>query len=114
MSCGTESSNVVHVSRHRGDSLRLTVDLGGEGGSEIDASGWLWLAQVRKDGVLMQTMEVTPIDPIKGVIEVGLTSAQTTAMAVDDYDFDVQCTDQAADVRTIVTGRLRIKEDVSR
>ena len=114
MSCGTESTNVIHVSRHRGDSLRLTLDMGGEGGAEIDASGWLWLAQVRKDGTLVQTMSVTPIDPIKGVVEVGLTAAQTTAMPVDDFDFDVQATDAAADVRTLITGRLRIKEDVSR
>lgn len=113
MSCQTTThDNTVYVSRYRGDTLRLTVDLDGD--SEVDVTGWTWLAQVRDTtGALVQTMTVTPVDPLNGVVAVELTAEQTGAMPVGDHPFDVEATDTDGGTRTVVVGKLRIRQDTS-
>lgn len=114
MSCQTKTDETVYVAVPRGDSLFLTVRLGTDSGA-ADVTGWTWLAQVRDQAdVLAATFTVTPTDPTNGVVELTLSPAETGAMTPGDYRWDLQGTDQNADVRTLAVGKLRIREDVSR
>lgn len=111
--CEQGDDGLVYVSRRRGDSLRLTVDLGADTG-DVDISGWTFLAQVRDAAdALLATMTATPIDPLAGIFQLDLSGSQTAAMPLGDHDFDVEASDLLGGSRTVVNGQLRIREDTS-
>lgn len=113
MSCDETNTGGVYVAVTRGDTLRLTVDLDASSG-EVDVTDWLWLCQLRTaGGTLAGPMTVEVVEASKGVLELSLTAAQTAALAVADYDWDLQATDTDANVRTLVSGKLRVRADVS-
>jgi hypothetical protein len=113
MNCNESSTGEVYVSVTRGDTMRLIVDLGA-GSGEIDVTGWSWLCQVRDaEGALVETMTVEVVEAGKGVLELMLSAEQTATMQAQDYVWDLQATDAASDVRTLVRGQLRVREDVS-
>jgi len=109
----TDETNVVHVAVTQGDTLRLVVDLDAASG-EIDITGWTWRCDASySGGLVLQPMTVEVTDPAKGVLELSLSPEQTAAMMAVDYSWDLEATDTADDVRTLVTGRLRIRSDVT-
>lgn len=113
MSCDETNTGEVYVAVTRGDTLRLTVDLDAESG-EVDITGWSWLCQIKDaSGTLAASMTVEPVDPTKGVLELSLSAPETSTIAPADYDWDLQATDGGGDVRTLLTGHLRVREDVS-
>jgi len=102
--------NVVHTMRRRGDSLRLKVFLGGEDRA-IDVSDWSFLCQLLRWGWARGSeMTSTVIDAEKGVVEISLTGEETAAMPAGDYDWSLRCTDTKGDRRTVLFGKIRLKE----
>jgi hypothetical protein len=108
-----KSDNIVYVSVTQGDTLRLSVDLNGSTG-DVDITGWTWRATVRHpDGTTATPMTTEVTDAAAGILEISLSPEQTSGLGVADYDWDVEATDTFDDVRTLVVGRLRVREDVS-
>jgi len=108
-----DTDNIVYVSCVQGDTLRLTVDLDAATG-EVDITGWEWKATVRHPGTdALTPMTINVTGPTEGILEISLSPAQTAALAPGDFDWDLEATDTNADVRTLVLGQLRIREDVS-
>jgi hypothetical protein len=110
----TTGSNVVLVDAYRGDTVKLKVELFGATGG-VDIAGWLWEAQVRDaTDAEVASMSTVLVDVDKGVIELGLSPAQTGALVPGDFTFDLEATDASNAVRTLFVGRMRIRPDVSR
>jgi hypothetical protein len=108
-----KGDDIVYVSTTRGDSLRLSVDLDAATG-DVDITGWTWKATVRDpDEVKLVPMTIEVTDVSAGILELSLSPAQTAEMLPADYDFDLEATDTFADVRTLVVGQLRVREDIS-
>jgi hypothetical protein len=103
--------DTVYVAATRGDTVAFDVTLYGPTDEPLDLTGWTWLSEVR-DGTktLVATFVVTP--GAVGVVTLSLDAA-TTAPLLGDYVFDIQATDDQATVKTLVHGKLRIREDVT-
>lgn len=113
MRCTTETDSTVYVSAFRGDSVELTVQFFDAAGQPLDVSGWSWLAQVRDDAdALIATFDLYEADDTSTVL-LSLSDEVTVGMVVADFDWDLQGTDDGGSTKTLVTGRLRLKEDVS-
>jgi hypothetical protein len=111
MSCKPPTDDTVYVSTKRGDTVELVVELYDLVGAPLSITGWNWLVQLRDaNDAVVADFAVAPGDSTVGL---SLTSSDTTAL-LGDYDWDLQATDTGATVETLVTGRLRVKEDVSR
>lgn len=86
-----------------------------------DMSVWgTWSAQLRyaEDGVTAIAFSValgSPTDSdVPAVLTFSLTAAQTAAMALDTYLFDVQATGGDTSPDTPFSGRLNVTKDVTR
>jgi hypothetical protein len=115
MYCEPLDDGTVNVSVTRGDTLRLRVDLTGTADAPVDVTGWSWLAQVRAapDQMPLIVIDVLVVDAPTGVLELSIDDEVTAGMQPADYVWDLQATDQADDVRTVLDGGLRIRADVS-
>lgn len=117
MTCETTTGadSTVYVSAYRGDDIDLDVALFGAAGQGLDITGWSWAAQLRDSaGVLVADWTVLVTDAVAGELSLMLTAAQTSGLALADFDWDLQATDTSASVKTLVVGRLRLKEDQTR
>ena len=107
----TTVDRLVYVAAYGGDDIDLTVTLRDADGQPVDVDGWIWLAQIRDtDDTLIDEFTVTEVEP--GVLLLSLGAADSAVMGAADYRWDLQAT--ADEVRTLVEGRLRIRQDVSR
>ena len=112
MSCET-IDETVYVSVRQGDSLLLGVDLDGATGECRHHRLALGVPASRRRGWgLRRIMTPTPTDLPAGLLELSLSPEQTAALAPADYDWDLQAADLNLDVRTLVVGRLRVREQV--
>ena len=117
MTCETTTGadSTVYVSAYRGDDINLDVALFGADEQPLDITGWTWAAQLRDSaGGLVADWTVLVTDAAAGELSLTLASATTTGLALADYDWDLQATDAVGGVKTLIVGRLRIKEDQTR
>lgn len=117
MSCSVPESTgpkPVLVQTYQGDSVRFTATFTDAADKPIDVTGWTWLAQLRAaDDTLAGAYVVDVTNATDGVLVLTLTEAQTTAMPLGDLLWDVEAND-GTDTRTVLNGKLRVREDVSR
>ena len=117
MSCtALQTGNVndvvtVSVTAVRGDTVRLSVELGGAAGP-LDLSGWSWRAQIR-NAAGAQVGEWVVLVTGAGMLDLSLSPASTTSLGAGDFSFDLEATDPVSDVQTVILGRLRLREGVS-
>lgn len=105
----------VLVGIYRGDTLRLTTTLTGAADAPVDVTGWGWRCQLRKaDDTLAGDLAVNVVDAPGGRLELYMDQLDTAQLDLADYVFDVEATDVGANVRTLLTGKLRIRGDVTR
>ena len=116
MSCHTDTeTGIVYVSQLRGDSFLLTVELSDASRSPVDATGWTWRSDLRDAADLeVATIEVGTADASIGVVTMTMPAATTEALDLGDYSWDLESTDLTPEVRTLVTGKLRLRADVTR
>lgn len=117
MSCTTaDTTNDVAVWLYRGDTMRLLVELRDASGAPVDITGWTFVSQLRPtaDDPSSVPIAITVNDPTSGSLQLELAPVVTAALTVRDYAFDVEATDTTDDVKTLIVGQLRVKEDVSR
>lgn len=96
--------------------MRLGVTLADEAGAPVDVTGWSWLSQLRTDpdDVALVAIQVEVTDATKGQLELSLAPELTAALPTRDYVWDLEARDTANDVKTVLNGQLRVREDVSR
>lgn len=105
---------IVHVSAYRGDSVELAVTLMTSSGALVDAYGWVWRSYIRDaSGTQVGTWTENVEQSDKGLLTLALTQAETEALGTGDFSFDLEANDSEGSTRTLVEGKLRIREDVS-
>jgi hypothetical protein len=114
MHCETQD-DTVYATVTRGDTFSLSVELTDSAGSPVNASGWAWLCHMLQDGhdddpVLV---EVNTTDAAIGLLVLTIADDVTAEMPTADWSWDLQATDELGETRTLVTGKLRVKADVS-
>jgi len=118
MSCTIADTTVndIAVVLYRGDTMRLLVELRNASGGLVDITGWTWQSQLRMsaDDVDSVPIAITITDPTVGTLQLELASVVSAALTPRDYVFDVEATDGDDNVKTLVVGQLRVKEDVTR
>ncbi|WP_299948463.1 hypothetical protein [uncultured Microbulbifer sp.] len=109
-----------------GDSLSLPLVFKDENGSRIDISGrtfWFTVKlnpQVPDDRADAQIILTAPADANSqnGEVAIGLSAAQTENLKATSYNYDVQMATpilgDEPEVRTIVYGRIRFLQQITR
>lgn len=116
MTCTQSTDNTVAVAITRGDTMRLRVTLTDADDAPVDVTGWSWQCQLRidPDDDALVTIMVEVVDGVGGRLELSLAPDLTAALPVRDFVWDLEARDGNDDVRTVLTGQLRVREDVSR
>jgi hypothetical protein len=115
--CGTTDTDqdVVYVNQLRGDSFRLLVELADPNRNPVDVTGWGWRCQLRDTtDTVVADIVVDPTDAPIGVLHLTMTGQVTAGLPLGDYAFDLEGTDLTETMKTFVTGRVRVREDVTR
>jgi len=107
---------------YRGDTKVYKFTFTGQ-----DITGWaIWFtmkndsSDLDEDAVLQVTATAggnVLDDPVNGIMYLTLTSSQTNLLEPNEFFYDFQrviATSSPADVRTLLSGRLRILTDISR
>lgn len=100
----------------QGDDWSFPATLKDQAGAAIDLTGYTFLAQARtraSAGVAF-TLTVTVTDAANGVVTVTVDAATTADIGPGTYVWDLQWTDAAGDIRTILAGTITVLPEVSR
>lgn len=105
-----------NISIYKGDTYTHEVSIKDSSNTAIDISGRTYLAQVRRtasstDVVLTFTSTVT--DAEGGVLQLSLTSDQTSNLQSGNYTYDLQETN-GSNVLTLMYGSITVTGDVTR
>jgi hypothetical protein len=116
MSCiDASTSQEVLAGLYRGDSFSLRVRLDDVTGQPVDVTGWSWLCQLRSPlDALIGTLDVDTSKAGSGELRLSLAPEVTASLVPGDLVWDLQASDVTGGVRTVLTGKLRIRADVSR
>ena len=103
------------ITLYQGDDFACVVDVSNADGTPADLTGYVVLAQLRRsvaDEAPEVELEFTT--QINGsMILLSLTHEQTAGM-IDRYAWDLDLTDTAGMVTTVLAGRVAITQEVSR
>jgi hypothetical protein len=107
--------NTTDLSVYQGDTPAWTVTVTDDDGTPSDITGYTAKAQIRRapadaDEVVVAEMSATVDSPF---IHLSLTAAQTTPMT-GRYVWDLELTGPAAEVVTIMHGKVTVKAEVTR
>lgn len=114
-SCPTGQDGTVYVSAYRGDDVALDVTFYDSSGAHLNLEGWMFRSQLRDaSGTLLDTWEIDDDTyQYEGLVKMTLPNDVTSGLSPADYDWDLQAQDDDSTIKTVVIGKLRIKEDVS-
>jgi len=107
---------IRNISIYKGDTYTHEVTLKDASNAAIDITDRTYLAQIRRsassaDIVLTFTSTIT--NASGGVLQLSLTSAQTTNLQAGTYTYDLQETN-GSNVLTLMYGSITVTGDVSR
>lgn len=101
----------------QGDDWSLPLTVKDENDTVIDMSGYSFLAQARtraKAAAVAFTFTVDDTDAATGVLVLEVAAATTADVPAGTYEWDLQWTDGAGDIRTILAGVVTVRPEVSR
>lgn len=104
----------LNITRKRGDTKRVTFQIK-SAGKPIDISGWTNL-RLGIDTLSAPPDSSTSVAVLTGAITSGGTDGRAHFIvpgniAVGDYYYDAQATDENGEIGTFVEGSWRVKED---
>ena len=106
---------------YRGDTQRYKLTLTEkETGDPIDLTGgtmWFTLKSKASDtdaDAVVQKQVTTHLDAVNGITEVVLDATDTTNADAGRYYYDFQFVDSAGTVKTILAGKVRLLQDITR
>jgi len=101
------------------DTENIVVTVKDSDGVAIDITGYtFWLtiktleAQADSDAVLQKEI-TTHTNPTGGITTFPITSAESGAIEVGDYQYDIQMKSAANDISTLVRGTFIIEQDIT-
>lgn len=99
-----------------GDTYDQRVTVVDQAGTAVDITGGTLILTVRDyvDAIMATDTSTTFSDPTNGVGEVGFTAAETGAFTLGVFNYDIQFTDAAAEVFTVITGIFQVSERETR
>lgn len=106
-------SDTVYVNQVRGDTFHLMVELADGNRNPVDVTGWTWRCDLADAAGVVAAVDVDTADAVIGVLQLAMTAATTAGLALGDYAFDLEATDPTPNTRTLVAGRVRVREDVT-
>lgn len=107
------------ITRYRGDTVADKVTVTDANGAVVNITGYTFLLTVNKEaaptGTSNQLFQVagTITDAPNGKVEFSPTSLQSD-QTPGKYYYDVQMTDAASKIQTILYGRYVIKQDITK
>jgi len=108
----------INIEHWRGDTFNRTLTIKDSDGVVVDITGWTFLAQVREapGESVVATITVSITDAPNGEVNLLISAANTAAVAVGTYRYDVQATkaDAGSTVETVLRGAFVIVDDTSR
>jgi hypothetical protein len=106
---------------YRGDTQRYKLTLKDVStGTPIDLTGatiWFTMKSAITDddtNAVIQKQVTNHIDAINGVTEIVISSAETQDLKLGSYYYDFQYVASNGDVKTILTGKVKVLGDVTR
>ena len=99
----------------QGDTYAMPPITITSGGSAIDVSAWSFSAKIATgySTASTATFSIATGSAASGIITLSLTSTQTAALTLtSSYVWDLQRT-LAGDVKTLITGKVRVKGQVT-
>ena len=111
------SPNVLQydITAYLGDTLTVPITWKDSTGAIVNLTGSTGLGQIKlakTDITSVETFTVT-LGASTGNITFSLTAAETAALGIGTWVYDIQVT-TGTTVRTYVTGKLKIIQDISR
>jgi hypothetical protein len=108
-----------NVEMAKGDTRRLVVTLLDDDGAAVDITGYSFayaaalvdtenpdLSKSSDDGIAITTAA-------SGVLTVTLDAADTSTLCPGSYYHEIEATDGSGNVSTVLTGRLKLREDAA-
>ena len=106
---------VRNISIYRGDTYLHEITIRDSSNASIDISDRTYSAQVRRtassDVILTFTSTVT--DAANGVLQISLTSSQTSSLDSGIYIYDLQETN-SSNILTLMRGNVTVTGDITR
>lgn len=113
------TAEVIDLSIHRGDTKPWRYTVKDSAGAAVDITGYTFLLTVdpsdepaNSDNNLFQ-LTGTIIDGPAGIVEFGMSAVQAD-QTPSVYYYDVQMTDGAAKLHTIIKGKFTFKQDITK
>ena len=107
----TQLPSNVDLAIWQGDAQLFGIELAGAGGAEIDLTGLVPSAVIRKD--FSATTSYPFVCTLDGSrIKLYLSSATTKAMEAGSYIWNLQMTSSNGDVRTYIAGDVTVYAEV--
>jgi len=103
------------ITAYRGDTLTVPVSWKDSTGVFIDLSGSTGLGQIKlakTDALAVDEFTVT-LGNAEGNLTISLSAEQTAGLGTGSWVYDIQVTTGAV-VRTYISGKLKIIQDVTR
>ena len=104
-----------------GDTVKIRIYLKDKNGNPISVDGFEFVVTMKKrptdpdeEAVVQKIINATdnPDDP-QGFTEIVLEAYETRLIPAGEYFYDVQMKSDTGDVKTILYGRVRVKQDVT-
>lgn len=105
---------IVDLDLYAGDDSTIRVTATNPNGRRVDLTG-TYQCEVRTTAAaLVGAADVDPVDAASGVLAVRFDHDLTGQLAGGSHVWDLQWTDPAGTVTTLVVGKVTIRPDVSR
>ena len=110
----------MHLKRYRGDTYKHLLVIQDSNGNPIDITGYSFILTINKerdptDGSnIVLTMTGVIEDAAEGKVALQPALNDINAADIGSWYFDIQQTDGAGDIRTLVKGRYDILQDISK
>lgn len=95
-----------------GDDIDLGITIQTAAGVAIDITGWTFLTQIRRAGVLVATGTAVIVTAAAGTVAVTFDAADTTGLN-GAYDWELQTTNSTSRVSSPMRGVVRVRTDVA-
>jgi hypothetical protein len=117
---GTIGANLMpkrfDIELYQGDTFKFVLAMTGPSNAVLDTTGWIGLAQIKYGATNLpgETPNMTVTIDAVGNATVTISNTGTAALlGTTTYKYDIQFTDAASNVRTVIGGNLTITEDIS-
>lgn len=108
---------VYNFTTTQGDDVAETFTFKDDDGAAINLTGYTFAAQMRRtpsDTAVLATFSFTITSAAGGTVDMTLSKTVTAGLQPGVYPYDVQWTDAAGKVRTVLAGKVTVLAEVTR